>query len=333
MPTYCQLIWTPASAHARFPQFSVYGQRLARAAELAAAARIDGLLITPGLDLRYLLGSRAESFERLTCLVIPADGTGACRSSCRRWNWRPLRSSSVDDLGLDVLEWVDGDDPYRLAASVLPQSAHTAVTDAMPALHLLPLAATFGTLPVLATPVLREMRMIKDASEIQALVEAGKAIDRVHARMGEWLVAGRTEAEVAADIGAAIVVKATPRRRSSSSGPAATEPIRITRCPTGASRQATSSSSISAGPSNLATTPTPPAPTREPAARSSNDCDFNARRLPASPRFGRVSPQSPSMLLPARSWPRPGSPRSSCTEPDMASDCRSTKSPTSWRAM
>ena len=193
------------SAHARFPS-SVYGQRLARAAELAAAARIDGLLITPGPDLRYLLGSRAESFERLTCLVIPADGTGAS-VVVPKMELAALRSSSVDDLGLDVLEWVDGDDPYRLAASVLPQSAHTAVTDAMPALHLLPLAATFGTLPVLATPVLREMRMIKDASEIQALREAGKAIDRVHARMGEWLVAGRTEAEVAADIGAAIVAE------------------------------------------------------------------------------------------------------------------------------
>lgn len=193
------------AATSRFDS-SVYRHRLARAAELTAAAGLDGLLITPGPDLRYLLGSRAESFERLTCLVIPADGT---RPSVvvPTMELAGLRDSAVDELGLSVLDWVDGDDPYRIAAGVLVSPARTAVTDAMPALHLVPLTATLGTLPVLATSVLRDLRMIKDDSEIEALRRAGQAIDRVHARMGEWLRAGRTEAEVAADIGAAILAE------------------------------------------------------------------------------------------------------------------------------
>ena len=58
---------------------------------------------------------------------------------------------------------------------------------------------------MLAGPIVRELRMRKDAAEIEALREAGAAIDRVHARVGEWLRAGRTEAEVGADIAAAIV--------------------------------------------------------------------------------------------------------------------------------
>jgi Xaa-Pro aminopeptidase len=49
--------------------------------------------------------------------------------------------------------------------------------------------------------------MRKDSAELEALRRAGAAIDRVHARMGEWLRAGRTEAEVGADIGAAIVAE------------------------------------------------------------------------------------------------------------------------------
>jgi Xaa-Pro dipeptidase len=49
--------------------------------------------------------------------------------------------------------------------------------------------------------------MIKDAAEIAALREAGAAIDRVHARMAEWLRPGRTEREVAADIAHAIVAE------------------------------------------------------------------------------------------------------------------------------
>ena len=47
--------------------------------------------------------------------------------------------------------------------------------------------------------------MRKDAAEVAQLRAAGAAIDRVHARMGEFLKAGRTEAQVGADIAAAIV--------------------------------------------------------------------------------------------------------------------------------
>jgi Xaa-Pro aminopeptidase len=47
--------------------------------------------------------------------------------------------------------------------------------------------------------------MRKDADEVAALRRAGAAIDDVHARVPEWLVAGRTEAEVGADITRAIV--------------------------------------------------------------------------------------------------------------------------------
>jgi Xaa-Pro aminopeptidase len=119
-----------------------------------------------------------------------------------------LKESAVPELGLPVRDWVDGEDPYRLVVDALggPPVA-TAVTDAMPALHLLPLAEVFGVVPVLATSVLRRLRMIKDAAEIDALRKAGAAIDRVHASVPEFLVPGRTEADVAADIAQAIVAE------------------------------------------------------------------------------------------------------------------------------
>lgn len=193
---------TPAEP-ARFPA-DRYGQRLARAADLAAEAGLDALLITPGPDLRYLLGTRAESFERLTCLVVPADGSGAS-VVLPRLELAALGDSAVAELGIPVHDWVDGQDPYAQVAKLVPGSGRVAVADAMPALHLVPLAARFDADPVLATAVLRELRMRKDDDEIAALRRAGAAIDRVHARMGEWLRAGRTEAEVAADITTAIV--------------------------------------------------------------------------------------------------------------------------------
>jgi Xaa-Pro aminopeptidase len=185
----------------------VYAHRLKSAAEATAAAGLAGLVITPGYDLRYLLGSRAQTFERLTALVIPGDG-GPAVVVVPRMELASLKESAVPELGLSVRDWVDGQDPYRLVADALGGApVATAVTDSMPALHLLPLAEVLGVVPVLATDVLRRLRMIKDAAEIDALRKAGAAIDRVHARVPEFLVPGRTEADVAADIAAAIVAE------------------------------------------------------------------------------------------------------------------------------
>jgi Xaa-Pro aminopeptidase len=182
----------------------VYARRLAAAAAAGADAGLAGLVITPGYDLRYLVGSKAQTFERLTALVIPASGQPTV--VVPRLELASLNESAVAELGLAVRDWVDGDDPYRLVAAALGAApVAVAVTDSMPALHLLPLADLLGTTPVLATGVLRDLRMIKDPAEIDTLREAGAAIDRVHARVPEFLVPGRTEADVAADIAEAIV--------------------------------------------------------------------------------------------------------------------------------
>ncbi len=189
----------------RFPA-DVYARRLAAAAAIAADAGLAGLVITPGYDLRYLIGSRAQTFERLTALVVPA--SGAPTVVVPRLELAALKESAAADLGLAVADWVDGEDPYRLVAAALGGApAAVAVTDAMPALHLLPLADVLGVVPVLATVVLRELRMIKDTAEIDTLRQAGAAIDRVHARVPQLLAPGRTEADVAADIAEVIVAE------------------------------------------------------------------------------------------------------------------------------
>lgn len=184
----------------------VYARRLRGAAAAAADAGLAGLVITPGYDLRYLVGSRAQTFERLTALVLPSSGDPTI--VVPRLEVAALKDSAVPELGLAVRDWVDGDDPYRLVADVLGGGIRrTAVTDSMPALHLLPLADVLGAVPILATDVLRRLRMIKDQAEMDALRKAGAAIDRVHERVPEFLVPGRTEADIAADIAEAIVAE------------------------------------------------------------------------------------------------------------------------------
>lgn len=179
--------------------------RLDRARAAAAAAETDALLIAPGSDLRYLIGEAGGSHERLTTLVLPA-GDGVPALVLPKLEAPGFAHVPTAELGVELVTWVDGVDPYQLVADRLGRPARVAVSDDTAARHVLPFrAALKNAEQTLAGPVLRELRMRKDAAEIDALRRAGAAIDRVHARIGEWLRPGRTEAEVGADIAAAIV--------------------------------------------------------------------------------------------------------------------------------
>jgi Xaa-Pro aminopeptidase len=192
------------SLHLPAPDAAVLRARIERAQKAAADADTDGLLIAPGSDLRYLIGQAGGSFERLTTLVVPADGTPAL--VVPKLEAPGYADVPTAELGIDVLTWVDGDDPYAVVADRLGKTSRVAVSDFTPALHVLALRTALAEAEqTLAGPIVRELRMHKDAAEINALRKAGAAIDRVHARVGEWLRPGRTEAEVGADIAAAIV--------------------------------------------------------------------------------------------------------------------------------
>ncbi|MDQ3404578.1 MAG: aminopeptidase P family N-terminal domain-containing protein, partial [Actinomycetota bacterium] len=162
---------------------ALFAGRLEKARAAAAGAGDDALLVAPGSDLRYLIGGSGSSFERLTCLVLPHDGDAVLvvpTLEAPGYDGLPLA-----ELGVRVHTWVDGDDPYRVIGDLLGSVGRVAVGDMMPALHVLALrAAVSGAEQSLAGPVLRELRMRKDAAELAALREAGAAIDRVHARMG-----------------------------------------------------------------------------------------------------------------------------------------------------
>jgi Xaa-Pro aminopeptidase len=179
-------------------------KRLDRARAAAAKAGVDALLMAPGSDLRYLLGAGGGSFERLTCLVVPVEAAPVL--VVPKLEAPGYDAVPTGELGIELATWVDGEDPYQLAASRVPKAARVAVGDMMVALHVLGLRGALADAEqTLAGPILRELRMRKDAEEVAALRKAGAAIDRVHARMAEFLQVGRTEAEVGADIAAAIV--------------------------------------------------------------------------------------------------------------------------------
>jgi Xaa-Pro dipeptidase len=183
--------------------------RLALLAGQAATSGADAILISPGADMRYLLGHAVASHERLTCLVVPADGAPQLLvPTLERPGWD---GTPAEDLGLPISTWTDGQDPYVALAEVLAEACSgdvrvLSVDYYMPAMHALGVqGAVPGSELTLAGEAIAELRMRKDPAEVAALQAVGAAIDRVQRRIGEWLRPGRTENEVAADIAAAIV--------------------------------------------------------------------------------------------------------------------------------
>ncbi|MFI6390294.1 M24 family metallopeptidase [Nonomuraea sp. NPDC050540] len=178
--------------------------RLAAAQEATAKAGLDALLLTPGPDLRYVSGYQALPLERLTCLVVPA--AGEPYMMVPRLELPAAQASPASRLGLEFVAWDETDDPYEIAARRLGSVAKVGLADRMWAMASLAFRAAMpGTEQVLAGTVLRELRMRKSPAEVEALREAGEAIDAVHRQVPGFLRAGRTEREVGRDIADAIL--------------------------------------------------------------------------------------------------------------------------------
>jgi Xaa-Pro aminopeptidase len=164
---------------------------------------LDALLITPGPDLRYLTGYDAKPLERLTCLVLAANADPTLVVPALE---RPAAEASGIHHELEIIDWQESDDPIALVAQLLPGASRIALGDKMWAEKVLRFRdAMPHAEQVLAGPLLTELRMRKSPEEVEFLREAAEAIDRVHARMSEWLRADRTEHDVARDIAVAIV--------------------------------------------------------------------------------------------------------------------------------
>jgi Xaa-Pro aminopeptidase len=169
-----------------------------------AGAGLDAVLLTPGPDLRYVTGYNAHLLERLTCLVVPACGPPFLVVPRLEL---PAAQAAIS-LDLDMLPWNETEDPFALVTKRLGAPAAVGLSDRMWALFVLRFRdAMPGTRQVLASTVLRELRMRKSPAEVEALRQAGAAIDRVHAQVSGWLKPGISERAVGSRIAESIVAE------------------------------------------------------------------------------------------------------------------------------
>jgi Xaa-Pro aminopeptidase len=178
-----------------------YAARMARTAQVAAAEGFTGVLVTPGPDLAYLTGyATPATTERLTLLLLHPDRPPTLLVP------RLERGDAARAVGapvLSIVDWMDGSDPYAIAAEHLRPDGRYAICDSAWAMHLLGLqrirpATTYASL----TDALPMLRAVKDPHEVARLASAGAGADAVFEKILTVRFAGRTENDVAADLAA-----------------------------------------------------------------------------------------------------------------------------------
>ena len=186
-----------------------YTERIRAAQAIAKADGFAAILVGVGADMRYLAGYPAMPLERLTMLVIPADGEVSLVAP--RLEATPARKCPAAAAGdLPVVTWEETGDPHGMVAAMVAGAAGAsaagdalviAVSDDLPARHLLRLQARLpGARFLLGSPLIGRLRIVKDADEIALLTEAAHAADRVVAQIAGGRLVGRTEADVAREV-------------------------------------------------------------------------------------------------------------------------------------
>src|SRR6478736_3853867 len=171
----------------------MHADRHARVRSAMEAQDVDVLLLSVGADLPYLTGYEAMPLERLTMLVLPREGDARLvvpRLEAPRVVARP-------DL-FEIVPWEETEDPIELVAKLIGSNAATAaIGDTTWARFVLDLQlARPGVAWIRASQVLSEIRMVKDADEIAALLAAARAVDQIAVEMRSRPFAGRTELDV-----------------------------------------------------------------------------------------------------------------------------------------
>lgn len=178
-----------------------YGTRLERARDGMRARGVAALLVGIGADLRYLTGYTAHALERLTLLVLPAVGR-AILVVPRLESMAAASCPGVAAGLVTVIPWEETQDPYALVAGELDAAPGRLLVDAvLPARHLLALQDRLALRTfALATDVMRDLRAVKGADEVELLRRAAHAADRVVAQIAAGRLVGRTESDVSREV-------------------------------------------------------------------------------------------------------------------------------------
>lgn len=159
------------------------------------AQKIDWLFLTPSPNFRYVTGYKALPLERLTMLMLPAQGMPKLIVP----RLELLLAKEHVTIDCEITSFSETENAIDIVGSIA--SGSIAVDPYMWSEKLLKFQSRLeGSTFTDATPLINVVRTVKSTFEQQSLLAAGKAIDWVHEKVASLKFAGRTEREIGEDI-------------------------------------------------------------------------------------------------------------------------------------
>ncbi len=173
----------------------VYASRLKRLRKALESAHLDGAVIVPGPNLRYMTGVNSLLLERPFMLLVPTDRTA--RIVAPELEAGPYRACP---LPLTVHDWTDSQGSagaIKEAARAVPLKGRWGVEGKVPFLFLNKLMRETSARFEDAEPILQGLREVKDEAEVALLKRSAKILSMSFEDFPEFIREGVTELELA----------------------------------------------------------------------------------------------------------------------------------------
>ena len=189
------------------PQAEALTSRLATARDRLRRAGGDVLFATPSTNLFYLTGIAFHRSERLTALLLPADGDPVLLVPA----FEEARARGMTPLER-IIPWAETEDPFRRAAELMRGAKGTLLVEPSTAYDDVErlLSGVPGWRPSSAAELFASMRMVKDTAELDSIRRAIVAAVPRFERAFATLRPGVTEKEISSAFGGENVVQFGP---------------------------------------------------------------------------------------------------------------------------
>ncbi|MDG6963816.1 MAG: aminopeptidase P family protein [Nitrososphaerota archaeon] len=203
---------------------SALAGRMKRLKEAMRKERLQGAVLVPGPNLKYLTGVDSLMLERPFMLLVPAEGVPHLVAP-------KLEAGPYGDaqLPVRVLAWTDSEGPgaaVREAVAGAGLEGEWGVEGRAPYQYIAKLMEEASPKFRSAEPVLQEMREVKDQAEVALLKRSAAILSRAFEEFPGHIQEGRTEQELAREMTEVIYAKGATKVDDVlvQAGPAAADP-------------------------------------------------------------------------------------------------------------
>ncbi|AAK80732.1 Xaa-Pro dipeptidase [Clostridium acetobutylicum] len=164
--------------------------RIKRVIENMKKHKLNQMLVTSASSIFYLSGASIDSGERLVAMYINTDGKVTFIMNSLFKNSKGLDNS-------EIITYDDSEEPIPVLLNEIDKNDTLGIDKNWPAHFLIELMEKSNMNFVNSSPIVDEVRMIKDEEEIKILRESSKINDKVMEELVDYINKDKTEKEMA----------------------------------------------------------------------------------------------------------------------------------------